>query len=524
MASVDGIATPQQNADRQLTPAAQYVRMSTEHQQYSTENQADIIRDYAAKRGFQIVQTYADDGKSGLQIKGRNSLKRLIDDVQAGRANFKTILVYDVSRWGRFQDADESAYYEYICRRAGIQVEYCAEQFENDGSIPATIIKTVKRAMAGEYSRELSAKVFKGQCKLIELGFRQGGPAGYGLRRTLVNAAGEPKSVLQRGEQKSLQTDRVILTPGPDDETQMVRRIYEMFTREQLKESQIAAWLNSQGIVHTELQRPWTKGMVHQVLTNEKYIGNNIYNRVSFKLKRKRVRNAPAMWVRAEGAFTAIVKPELFFVARGMILERSRRFTEEELLEKLKQLFLLHGTLSSALINDADDMPSSTAYATRFGSLIKAYQQVGFSPDHDYGFIEINRHLRHLHPSFLNDMVIKLEEMGAVVTRMDESGLLKINDQYTTKVLFTRCRQTQAGAVRWLINLDPASAPDITVVVRMDPDNQIPQDFYLLPRIDLVMPKIRLAQHNGAGTDTHRHESLGFFIALAARATIEVAA
>ena len=54
----------------------------------------------------------------------------------------------DVSRWGRFQDADESAYYEYVCKRAGIHVEYCAEQFENDGSPTATIIKSVKRAMA----------------------------------------------------------------------------------------------------------------------------------------------------------------------------------------------------------------------------------------------------------------------------------------------------------------------------------------------------------------------------------------
>jgi len=62
------------------------------------------------------------------------------------------ILVYDVSRWGRFQDADESAYYEYRCRRAGIQVVYCAEQFENDGSPVSTIVKGVKRAMAGEYT------------------------------------------------------------------------------------------------------------------------------------------------------------------------------------------------------------------------------------------------------------------------------------------------------------------------------------------------------------------------------------
>ena len=130
------------------------------------------------------MRTYADAGKSGLRIDGRDALKQLIEDVQNGKADFQTILVYDVSRWGRFQDADESAYYEYICRRAGISVQYCAEQFENDGSPVSTIVKGVKRAMAGEYSRELSAKVFTGQCRLIELGFRQGGMAGYGLRRS----------------------------------------------------------------------------------------------------------------------------------------------------------------------------------------------------------------------------------------------------------------------------------------------------------------------------------------------------
>jgi DNA invertase Pin-like site-specific DNA recombinase len=142
-----------------LFRAAEYVRMSTEHQQYSTQNQADKIRDYAAQRGLEIVRTYADEGKSGLRIDGRASLQRLIHDVESGVADFQVILVYDISRWGRFQDADESAYYEYICRRAGIEVAYCAEQFENNGTPTSTIIKSVKRAMAGEYSRELSAKV-----------------------------------------------------------------------------------------------------------------------------------------------------------------------------------------------------------------------------------------------------------------------------------------------------------------------------------------------------------------------------
>ena len=44
--------------------AAMYVRMSTDHQKYSTENQADTIREYAAKHHIEIVETYADAGKS----------------------------------------------------------------------------------------------------------------------------------------------------------------------------------------------------------------------------------------------------------------------------------------------------------------------------------------------------------------------------------------------------------------------------------------------------------------------------
>ena len=56
--------------------AAQYVRMSTEHQQYSTENQADVIREYAAARGYEIVKTYADDGKSGRRTRGPEAALR----------------------------------------------------------------------------------------------------------------------------------------------------------------------------------------------------------------------------------------------------------------------------------------------------------------------------------------------------------------------------------------------------------------------------------------------------------------
>ena len=139
--------------------AAQYVRTATEQQQYSTANQSDKIRDYASKRGLVIVKTYTDEGKSGLSIFGRTGFQKLLSDVDSGRTDFNLILVYDISRWGRFLDPGEGAYYEDICKRAGIQVTYCAEQFENNSTSVSTIVKAIKRSMADEYRRELSVMI-----------------------------------------------------------------------------------------------------------------------------------------------------------------------------------------------------------------------------------------------------------------------------------------------------------------------------------------------------------------------------
>ncbi len=503
--------------------AAQYVRMSTEHQQYSTLNQEDVVRDYAQRRGFEIVRTYADEGKSGLNVAGRHGLQAMIHDVQSGRADFAAILVYDVSRWGRFQDADESAYYEYLCKRAGIEVHYCAEQFENDGGPTSTIIKSVKRAMAGEYSRELSAKVFKGQCRLIELGFRQGGAPGFGLRRLLVNQAGEAKSILARGDQKSLQTDRVVLTPGPEEEVRIVRWIYEQFTAKGKREAEIAADLNTQG-AKTDLGRPWTRATVQQVLTNEKYIGNNIYNRTSFKLKKRHVRNNSDMWVRANGAFPPIVPADVFNAARTLMETRLRRLSDEELLSHLRRLASQHLTLSGQIIDDDDCAPSSSAYRSRFGSLLRAYRLAGFEPLRDYRYLEINRDLRALYPELTADVRRRLETVGATVTHDSLRNLLVINGEFTATMALARCRQTPGGALRWLLQIDQQHAPDITILVRMDAANQRPADYYLLPLIDIDAPRLLLAEANGAALDTYQFDDLDFLAALAARSKIEVAA
>jgi DNA invertase Pin-like site-specific DNA recombinase len=486
--------------------AAAYVRMSTEHQQYSTSNQMDAVREYAARRGMDIVKIYSDEGKSGLNIQGRDSLSTMISDVTGGLANFTCILVYDVSRWGRFQDADESAHYEYICRRVGIAVHYCAEQFENDGSLGSSIIKTMKRSMAGEYSRELSTKVFRGACRLIQLGFKQGGAAGYGMRRMLIDQSGEKKAVLKIGEQKSLQTDRVILVPGPEEEVMAVRAMYHAFVTEGKSETTIAQSLNDAGIL-TDFGRKWNRTTVREVLTNEKYIGNNVYHRTSFKLKQKHTRN-----------------PE--------------ELTNEELLERLRLLLRYHGKISGILINESEGIPSSAAYRSRFGSLMRAYTLVGYRPNIDFTFIEVNRRLRCFFPDIIQNTISKLIAIGARVAQTSDAGIFILNDEIRVSLVLCRHRTTQAGASRWEIRLDHGLCPDLTIAVRMDHTNENVKDYYLLPSLDMTWDhlkrrvntdsldgtppeRLHLAEANGIYLDTYRYDSLERFFELSHRLPVD---
>ena len=203
--------------------AAQYVRMSTDLQVYSTANQEALIGQYAQRNGFEVVRTYADTGRSGLMLKGRSALQQLLSDVLGDDPGFSAILVYDVSRWGRFQDVDESAHYEFLCRRAGVQVHYCAETFGNDASMATAIMKGLKRVMAGEYSRELSAKTRHAKFRQFRLGFYMGGKTPYGFRRLLLNRDGTPKLVMSSGDTKHLGAEKVVLIHGPPEELATVR-------------------------------------------------------------------------------------------------------------------------------------------------------------------------------------------------------------------------------------------------------------------------------------------------------------
>ncbi len=504
-------------------PVAQYLRMSTEHQRYSPENQQAAILEYASAHGMRIVRTYRDDGKSGLNIRGRLGLQQLLNDVQVPGPGFQAVLVLDVTRWGRFPDPDEAAEYARICKRNGVRVIYCAEPFENDGSITASVMVGLKRGMAAEYSRELSVKVFAGHRNLVQLGFRQGGQPGLGLRRQLVDEQLNAKGILQRGEKKSIQTDRVLLVPGPQEEIATVHEIYDLFLDASMPERVIAFHLNRKGI-STDRGTEWTRATVHQVLTNEKYIGNNVYNRRSFKLKIHSQLNPPSQWIRKNGAFQAIVPVAKFLRVQEIIAARSAHLDDDQMLGLLRKVLDKYGALSGMVIDEEDGLPSSSTYSSRFGSLLKAYSLVGYTPRRDYAYIEINRALRRHHPELVDEVIAGIQDSGGWVVKDADTDLLTVNSEFTTSVVIARCKQLPSGSNRWVIRLDTSLEPDITVVARMAPSNNSVTDYYILPAIDFTSESLPFREDNDFTLDAYRVETLEGFYDMTGRVTLLEAA
>jgi DNA invertase Pin-like site-specific DNA recombinase len=369
--------------NKSTRPAAQYVRMSTELQQYSTTNQMARIAEYAEANDLDIVRTYLDEGKTGLKIQGRKGLQQLLADVIANQAPFEVILVYDISRWGRFQDNDESAHYEFLCRRAGKQVVYCAEMFSNDGSPMANIVKGLKRAMASEYSRELSDKVFRGQSNLARLGWHVGARSPYGMRRMMVGPSGKLRGTMDYGERKSLQSDKQILVPGPPEEVAIVRKIYDWFLTEKIYYQSIADRLNTMGIAPPAYSRGWSKEIVKNILRNPKYLGTMIYNRTTERLSTSKRKNPRSAWITKEQAFTAIIEQRVFDRVQRRIQSNIRVHQDDVFEESLRRALSKHGRLSVATLKATKGAPSAIAYRRRYGTMRAAYAAIGYTPHLD---------------------------------------------------------------------------------------------------------------------------------------------
>ena len=168
-------------------------------------------------------------------------------------------------------------------------------------------------------------------------------------------------------------------------------------------------------------------------------------------------------------------------------------------------------------------MPSSSAYRTRFGSLLRAYRLVGYSPGRDYEYVEINRVLRSMHAGVVTEAIKAIERLGGTVRTDPTTDLMTVNDEFTTSIVISRSCQLLNGGLRWKLRLDTGLRPDITVAIRMDEANRGVFDYYLLPSIDISMAKLRLREENGFFLDAYRFDSLDSFFYLAARTQVRMA-
>ena len=487
---------------------AQYLRMSTDHQQYSLHNQSEYIKDYAEKNNMEIAYTYDDAGKSGVSIIGRHSLQQLLSDVEQKKIDIQAVLFYDVSRFGRFQNSDEAAYYSFLFERNGVDLIYCSEPIPTkDFPLESSVILNIKRSSAAYHSRNLSEKVFIGQANLIKLGYHQGGMAGYGLRRLLVDENGIAKEILGFRKRKSIQTDRVILIPGPKNEIKIVNSIYDLFIDDNMPEFIIAERLNEQNIP-AENGTLWTRAKIHQILTNEKYIGNNIYNKTSSKLKSRLVKNPKNEWVRCDKAYKPIISKKKYNKAQEIIQLRSVHLTNEELLEKLKQKLESNGKLSGFIIDEDDTGPSSSVYRTRFGGLLRAYTLIGYKPEHDYSYIQINEALRSFYSEIIEDFKGEILKSNCYIDEYKYAPMLYINDEFLISVLITKCTHMKSGKLRWKVRFDNSQKADITIVIRMDSQNISPLDFYIIPKIENEYSKMWMTETNNIRLDLYRFDNL----------------
>lgn len=492
---------------REPIRAAIYVRMSTEHQKYSTANQLGAIGQYAAARGFEITRIYEDAGRSGLTFDGRAALKQLVQDILGGVADFTEVLVYDVSRWGRFQDPDEAAYYEHLCRRRGIHICYCAEPFENDGSPLAVIMKSVKRAMATEFSRELSVKVHATHCHLTRLGFNAGSQCIYGLKRLVVDEHGKQKRTLQRGQMKDMRSDRVALAPGPPEQVAIVREIFHLYADEEWTAEQIAQHLNARN-VPTHSGKRWFHSTILYILQNEKYLGDQSYNRTSAKLKGKKRKNDRSEWVVKRNAFRAIVDRQLFGRAQDVRLRRAGTKTDRQLLDDLKRYLETNGKVSSRLIRASLGLANPQTYVNRFGSLRRTYALIGYPDLPNYRPYEESLYRRQLRLQLLEELRAEIAAAGGTMTFYGIAHDFIVNQQINGYFqLMKSCGRNSFSPIWKMRFLEPSDI-DLYLFGRLlTADDNAPIDYYAIPRQEVGCTTWTMYLKNGP-MDAYRFVTL----------------
>jgi hypothetical protein len=133
------------------------------------------------------------------------------------------------------------------------------------------------------------------------------------------------------------------------------------------------------------------------------------------------------MWVRRDNALQAIIAAQVFAKAQTIIAQRRHRLTDQEALDQLRKLWRERGYLTHKIIVAAEDVPDTSTYTKRFGSLSAAYRLIGFRPKARYCWAETETSIRAIVDAAFSGIAMMIGRFGGTATFDRENRLLVLD-------------------------------------------------------------------------------------------------
>lgn len=256
---------------KKLIPAAVYIRMSSDQQEASPEQQREEVAKLAERHGCIEVKEYFDDAISGIETVKRKSFVRLIDDAKAGK--FEVILAWDQDRFGRFDSIDAGEWIAPL-RRAGVRLITVAQGEIDWTSFAGRIIYAVQQEGKNQFLHDLSRNVLRGRIAASKRGLWCG-RLPYGYERVFYGSTGKVvyRSSRADGFRKPKEWDCRLELSRDKAEVDTVRWLFRTFADTSCSLLSLVKDLNRRG-VPSPCGLSWSYQTVLVILTNVAYLGH----------------------------------------------------------------------------------------------------------------------------------------------------------------------------------------------------------------------------------------------------------
>jgi DNA invertase Pin-like site-specific DNA recombinase/chorismate mutase len=242
---------------------ATYVRMSTNKQEHSPEQQRAALTQHATKHGYKIVADYSDLGVSGTSVKKRVGFQRMHADALAGK--FDRILCFDRSRFGRL-DSLESGRWLAPLRDAGVELETIAEGVSNWNDFGGRVVDAVLAESKHAFAVDLARATIRGlTAKAAEARGYTGGVTPFGYRR-----------ITRLEGRNRISTLEIAAVSAP-----IVQKMFALYAAPGGSLNGVARMLNETGVPCSNGGQRWRRNSVERVLKNRVYCGDLVWGRRS---------------------------------------------------------------------------------------------------------------------------------------------------------------------------------------------------------------------------------------------------